>query len=494
MFWMPVYNIDTDFLKTLQNAHHAMRSAPTGTEVLPALWDYLPHLFPGRRVGLYQYDAFEQEILSLAPSDIDLETIAGVGSHPILIEWISANNQPLLALPNATAFAIRENHQMHGILIISGGQLDDFCLWGVEHLITLILECHEQIELSANNARLASSLGRSMHNLSVVLSISDIVSKAQDIKHLLSMILKVALTTVNAGRGFIMLENEKTHQMEIMEVQGVAQKENKLSDGSQIPLKGSLHQRVMESRKPVILSDFMMEDENLYGIEGQSNSLMCVPLVMKESAFGVIYVTNKEGAELFEKEDLDVLSILATYVASVLDQAKLYNLATTDELTGLYTRRYYVQRIGEEFRRTIRYQRHLSLIVIDIDHFKNINDEYGHLAGDEVLRQLSQRIVRHTRQGVDIAVRYGGEEFVIILPETHLHGAKVAAERLRRDIERQLITFDGHTLKLTISLGVSSFPENGSEIQELFNHADHALYASKNEGRNRVTTFPHTDE
>ena len=161
---------------------------------------------------------------------------------------------------------------------------------------------------------------------------------------------------------------------------------------------------------------------------------------------------------------------------------------TLDELTGLYNRRFYDQKIQAEFRRSRRNLTPLSLVVIDIDHFKKVNDNYGHLAGDECLVAVSACIKRCLRRSADISCRYGGEEFCLILPETDSKGALVLAEELRESIETCQISYNNIAIKLTISCGISTYlQQKNIKPEHLFAVADQALYKAKDNGRNQIT-------
>lgn len=165
---------------------------------------------------------------------------------------------------------------------------------------------------------------------------------------------------------------------------------------------------------------------------------------------------------------------------------ELERLSVTDGLTKLYNFRYFSQRLNEEFLRAQRYETKLSLLMLDIDDFKRTNDVYGHLAGDEVLRKVAEALVSSSRQ-VDMAVRYGGEEFVLLMPEVGLAGAAVRAERLRKAIESNAIEYKGEQVSITISIGVSSYDaETMTKPQELVSSADKALYRAKDLGKNCV--------
>jgi diguanylate cyclase (GGDEF)-like protein len=163
-------------------------------------------------------------------------------------------------------------------------------------------------------------------------------------------------------------------------------------------------------------------------------------------------------------------------------------LSRTDPLTGLNNRRHLDEILDYEFRRAQRYDHGLALMVLDLDHFKKINDTYGHLGGDAVLRSLGILLRTHLRE-TDIAGRYGGEEFVIVLPETGLDAAKKVAEHLRALIEKMAVDFEGLLIPVTCSIGVGVLRPEHAELKALLHEADAALYRSKQAGRNRVTDF-----
>ncbi len=167
---------------------------------------------------------------------------------------------------------------------------------------------------------------------------------------------------------------------------------------------------------------------------------------------------------------------------------KLQELALRDGLTGLLNRRYWESCLEHEFARYQRYDNQVSLVMMDIDQFKKINDSFGHQAGEEVIRtaaRLTEQLARET----DFCGRYGGEEFAILLPDTSLEGAEQFAERLRESIERQQIEHQGTPLTFTVSVGVAGITPDIEKYQDLIERADKALYRSKAEGRNRTTVW-----
>ncbi len=220
-----------------------------------------------------------------------------------------------------------------------------------------------------------------------------------------------------------------------------------------------------------------------------SRSLMIVPMTSHGQINGVL-LAEASTVEFFKARDLQMLSAVARSAGLALENAELHRkteeLTIVDELTGIYNYRYFVQKLQEEKRRALRYDLPLSLILVDIDWFKKLNDSYGHEIGNEVLKQLAN-VIRRCIRDVDIFSRYGGEEFVIILPQTPRGEASHIGERIRSQVEQEIIsTGNGSKVKITVSVGVSSFPENGKSHEELVSVADQALYRAKGDGRNLV--------
>jgi diguanylate cyclase (GGDEF)-like protein len=206
-----------------------------------------------------------------------------------------------------------------------------------------------------------------------------------------------------------------------------------------------------------------------------------------------VLVAEHTSADQFTERDVQFMSIVARSAALALENAELHKrteeLTTIDELTETYNYRYFIQKLQEEKKRAMRYDLPVSLIMVDIDWFKKLNDTYGHEVGNVVLKELS-RIIKKCIRDVDIFARYGGEEFVIILPQTPQSEAAAIGERIREAVEKTI--FDAGSsgkLKITVSVGVSSFPENGKSQEELVSIADQALYRAKGSGKNLVCTI-----
>lgn len=224
--------------------------------------------------------------------------------------------------------------------------------------------------------------------------------------------------------------------------------------------------------------------------------ILAVPLLSKNKIIGGLFVANKHGSAAFTHEDEELLMILGLQSATAVENARLYTkaaeMAATDSLTGLANRRTFMEELNREVMRAKRYQQALSLLIVDIDHFKWVNDKYGHLAGDAVLQSLAQILIKHVRT-VDMIGRYGGDEFAVILPETNASGAKLVGENVRRTVSHtSFLLPDRNEIGLTVSIGISSFPDNANLIQQLIERADQALYMAKEKGRNQVFQYSET--
>ncbi len=220
---------------------------------------------------------------------------------------------------------------------------------------------------------------------------------------------------------------------------------------------------------------------------------LAAPLVHSGETQGTLAV-GRTGEE-FDAHERDVFIYLleraAASVENISEHERVSEQAVTDELTGLANNRAFRETIDREAARAERFKHELSLIILDIDNFKQVNDRYGHLQGDEVLRALG-RILESEPRAIDEAARYGGEEFVVALPETGSEGAVELAERIRARLEEEPIESvdDGEPLSVTASFGTATLPASAATVRELFEAADEALYEAKRQGKNRVVTAP----
>ncbi len=255
--------------------------------------------------------------------------------------------------------------------------------------------------------------------------------------------------------------------------------------GKELPPGSGLCSRALALCKTVLENDVSTVPGYIAGFE-ETRSEMCVPLISFGETLGVLTLESADPGA-FQESDVPPLESVADICANAIQNAryleKVRQLAYVDGLTGIFNRRYVEMRILEEIERARRYQSSMAVLLVDIDNFKPVNDEFGHLLGDEVLRQATSVFAHHLRK-MDIVCRYGGDEFALIVPETGGEDAKLVAEKLRRVVETW--NFPGVARPVTISVGVAEYPLHGHTRDELVRAADGALYFAKQGGRNRT--------
>lgn len=227
---------------------------------------------------------------------------------------------------------------------------------------------------------------------------------------------------------------------------------------------------------------FLKPDEDLAAYKDYT----VLPLMIHKQTLGYLVAGG------IKEEDLDKFHILTQQFLLGIKRALLYKkvqeLTITDTLTQVFNRRHLLDRLNEEMERSKKFNYNLSFLMADIDHFKKYNDHYGHLVGDAILRETSRTIKENLRQ-IDFMGRYGGEEFLIILTMTDKEQAKFAAERIRQAVEHKHIKAYDEDLKVTISIGISTFPADANDTPLLIDRADGALYQAKHKGRNKVCAY-----
>jgi len=247
---------------------------------------------------------------------------------------------------------------------------------------------------------------------------------------------------------------------------------------------------VVEHGKPALIHDvaqdprFVMLPANRTPIA----SMICVPLLARGDRVGAVTATSaKPGA--FDTSNLELLRFIAMTIALDIENVRLHRVAVTDPLTGAYNREFLTQRLPQEIETAIERDRALSVAMVDVDHFKSVNEHYGHPTGDIVLTEVARRLRGAIRAG-DVLVRYGGEEFVAVLPKADAGRAWEVGERMRQRVsERAFDVGDGLALLLRVSVGVAQW-RAGELMPALLERADAALYGAKDRGRNRVEVAP----
>ncbi len=242
---------------------------------------------------------------------------------------------------------------------------------------------------------------------------------------------------------------------------------------------------VLEHSESALIDD-VEADPRFLVIEGSNEirSMACVPMLARDTPVGTLTATAPTVAA-FTEDDLELLGFIAKTIALDIENVRLRRVSVTDPLTGVYNREYLQQRLPAEIQAATRRGAPLSVAMIDIDHFKAVNDKYGHDVGDRVLTVVAQRL-RHSIRKDDILVRYGGEEFLALLPDADLSRAREIGERMRHALQAAAVSGGpGISIEVRISVGVAEH-EEFTDVVTLIRQADTALYSAKGRGRNRV--------
>ena len=248
---------------------------------------------------------------------------------------------------------------------------------------------------------------------------------------------------------------------------------------------GAYHSRLARRH-----NNLVQDGSHAPGGGDETRPVAVVPLLFGPRFMGVLMVRSDDPTRVWKENEILLLRTVSDQVAVAVNHSRLYSqqqyLALTDSLTGCMNRRSFEQQLERDLRLATRMRQPVSLIMLDVDYFKRVNDTHGHDAGDAALRFLAD-VLRDELRGVDTAARYGGEEFAVILPQANLEGAQLVADRLRARLENTEIPGIGH---ITASFGIATFPVHAASRDGLVTTADQALYAAKHTGRNRVCTPP----
>jgi diguanylate cyclase (GGDEF)-like protein len=351
--------------------------------------------------------------------------------------------------------------------------------------------CINTCRLYAQRQKEKEGLDKTLQNLSLLYNIGKAINYISDLKKLLQYILSQAIEITSAEKGSIMLYDLETDRLNIRVLAGIADTDyQERVNNSEVRCRSfrpgeGIAGRVFLTARPLVVNN-TREDDLFVGPDSSfARSIACIPMVVYNETIGVINVTNKRQADGFTEQDVHMLKAVADQAAVAVNKAQLWDMAVTDSLTGLYVRRYFMVKLQEEIHRAERYNKVLSVIMADLDHFKSINDTYGHPAGDRVLEAIG-KYLRKSIRDVDILARYGGEEFVFLLPDTDKEAAFCLAERLRAGLAQ--LPVDGLQTP-TLSLGIASYPSDAARPDEMIRLADAALYAAKQAGRNVTVRY-----
>jgi eukaryotic-like serine/threonine-protein kinase len=314
-----------------------------------------------------------------------------------------------------------------------------------------------------------------------------------DLEALLGQILDAAISAIPAARkGMLHLIARDTGQLEMRAILGYAETDPRIQKFTLPSVKGYVAKAVSQ-RKPLLISDFK-PGESLFENNGGAakgngvQSAIIAPLVLSDHVLGALSLESSTRSAFTENDLRLIVSFAATATAAIRNaqlHAEVQKQAITDSLLNIYNRRGFYELGHREIERAHRFERPLVAIMMDVDHFKRVNDDYGHTTGDQVLQAIAARLNNNIRK-VDILGRYGGDEFSVLLPEIDLFGATNVAGRLRQSISDLPITVGADQITVTISLGVAKLSAEINDLNNLLQRADNAMYAAKQAGRNRI--------
>jgi diguanylate cyclase (GGDEF)-like protein len=332
-----------------------------------------------------------------------------------------------------------------------------------------------------------SSQMSSTRRLASLIALSREISSVLNLEELIDKVISLALEVTGAQKGYLFLKDDRTNKIQIQARKNINNTDTAAAD----TYLAEIVDATLQTGQPVITGN-AGEDERFKDhpavINHSLKSILSVPIKRSNEVKGVCYLDNPLSSNVFTEEDREVLDVIMSQAAISIENAKLYKMAITDGLTGLYTHKHFQFLLQQEIERSARYRREFCLILLDLDHFRYINNTYGHQAGDLLLIQIADTI-KSTIRSSDFPCRYGGEEFTIILPETSLAGAITIAEKIRQAVAETVVEYDGVKLKVTVSLGVAAFPQHATGRKSLIKAADAAMYRSKLKGKNRVTAW-----
>lgn len=361
--------------------------------------------------------------------------------------------------------------------------------WGCLAKVTFILAHHMVDE----KPQIIEELKKRVEELSVFNEIGKALTSTLDLRKVLDIIMEKISELFRPKNWSLLLLDETTNQL-YFEI-AVGEGAERLFD-IRLSLGEGIAGWVAQHGEPLLISDAYSDprfnpsaDEKT---RFKTQSIICVPLKSKGKVLGVIELINQLEGRSFRIEDLTLLKTLADYAAIAIENARFFKrvqeLTITDDMTNLFNSRHLQQQLDVELQRSRRYHLKFTLVFLDLDHFKLVNDTYGHLVGSRVLRETAD-IIRACLRDVDVATRYGGDEFVILLPETDTDQALTVVNRLRDALNQHVfVESEGHHIKLTASFGLATYPDDADSKVEIIRLADNAMYHVKETTRNGICT------
>jgi len=351
----------------------------------------------------------------------------------------------------------------------------------------------DYLQLNLENHRLRKEISRKNKADKKLMSFIDFSSSlatVSDREKLMDSLLEKTIQLLNAEQGSLMLLDHDTSELVVEAKKGT---DDIVQDKMRIRSDEGIAGLVLERGEPFLVEDIEKDPRVRQANRPRykTKSFLSLPIKIEERLSGVLNISDKTGGGPFNRDDLRMAESFINNVSIAIEKSFLYRkaeelqkLSITDPLTGIYNRRYLNRRLAEEITRYNRYKHPFSFMMLDLDKFKEYNDTYGHLAGDNLIRSLAT-VMENSLRTIDIAARFGGDEFVAIFPQTPKVDAIQITNRLKEKIDREL--GDKYAeMPLSVSMGLATFPDDASSIMELIEKTDQALYLAKKGGGNRV--------
>lgn len=408
-----------------------------------------------------------------------------IGTSAKFMNFISKITCPIIAMVSGDInkgmqLVMKSNIEFY---LISPFYNEDF-----EHKLNIAVKNHVWID----------NIYKEKKDLETIVELTHLISSTLDPKEVLYFIVKKISEAIDVSRCSIISipVEEKKHAYVISTFEDIGKSTIKLELKKYPEIKKALATKNIIFIKDA-LNDPLMKDVKRFIEPLGICSIVVIPIIFRHEVIGTLFLRTSRARHNFTDKELRLCHSIATASTNAVynaflyerlesDKLKLEKYATKDFLTGIYNIRYFYERLEEEFNRAKRYQIPLACLMFDIDHFKKVNDTYGHRVGDLVLKELAQCIKKYTRK-IDVFARYGGEEFIMLLPQTSLKGAANEAERLRKIIKSFKFKALQNKRGITVSVGAACYPNKKIKVcDDIINLADNALLAAKKSGRDKI--------
>lgn len=392
----------------------------------------------------------------------------------------------ILAVP-----IISDQQELLGVLVLDGMEKNAFKDQDKE----ILTRFSSLAAALITNARMRAFQERAANTFQIFYQASHCFTTSLNLEDVFDVLFTTIPTVTPCTRQISIVFDENRNVGRVVKIVGPY---SDLNPGMEFSINRGLYSFAFQKRMLVNIGDYWQYQSRYYRFfpeekkDNSIRSLIIFPITDDEFRCRGLFSIESNQPNQFSGDTEQILSTLIENAAVAFTRAVLYQkmelLATTDGLTGLNNHRHFQEILSKELERARRYKRSLSLLLMDIDHFKSFNDTYGHPVGDLVLKEISLCIQKSIRTN-DIPARYGGEEFTVIIPETNQANAMIIAERVRSTIEKHIIMSLEKQLRVTVSIGCASYPNQASSQQELIDFADKALYYSKGHGRNQANAY-----